>query len=694
VGASRSLDISPGSETLPLPIISFLAIRSRDKPGFSVGPFALTQPLNYVEFTMNNEDEKKTMQILQTPQSNKVVSVNSNGFLVIKDVSKVYETAQGSYTVLDGVNLEIKEGEFICIIGHSGCGKSTLLNSIAGFNKPTTGEVLLEGNPITEPGPDRMVVFQNYSLLPWLSAKENIALAVETVYADKSVTVQENIVQDHLELVGLTEAAHKKPGQISGGMKQRVAIARALATRPKVLILDEPFGALDPITREELQEELLKIWREYRVTVLMITHDIDEALFLADRVVMMTNGPSAHIGEDLKIPFSRPRDRARIMEDPVYYELRNFALDFLFRRYAHHEGDEEETNTTPVTTTVTTTNTTPPEDPLKHNEPTPTIKPALKSVKSATTLVSPIAFNATKTTKVPTMSQEESSSSSVQIAVGLAWLAVLVAFTGVNIAQVNNSKKDTPTATASPTVVVSPTPSTLSTGSSPSSTSSSTPSSMMGSSPASTSSSTPSSMMGSSPASTSSSTPSSTTESSPSATTSSTPSSMMGSSPSATTSSTPSSMMGSSPSSISSSSPSSTTESSPPSTPSSSPSSTTESSPTSSPSSSPSSTSSPSGSKVTEQAQLDELSKKLYEQIDKAWTTTPTFTEELVYRVTVDQNGNVIKYEATNKAAQDFVKDIPLPSLQTSTKPEGGATQKTAEFQVTFSPDTKFKVTP
>ncbi|MEY3866171.1 MAG: hypothetical protein RLZZ338_62 [Cyanobacteriota bacterium] len=580
---------------------------------------------------MNNEEEKKPMQILQNPQTNKVVSVNSNGFLVIKDVSKVYETAQGSYTVLDGVNLEIKEGEFICIIGHSGCGKSTLLNSIAGFNKPTTGEVLLEGNPITEPGPDRMVVFQNYSLLPWLSAKENVALAVETVYAHKSVTIQENIVQDHLELVGLTESAHKKPGQISGGMKQRVAIARALATRPKVLILDEPFGALDPITREELQEELLKIWREYRVTVLMITHDIDEALFLADRVVMMTNGPSAHIGEDLKIPFSRPRDRARIMEDPVYYELRNFALDFLFRRYAHHEGDEEETNTTPLTTTVTTTNTTAPEAPLKPNEPTPTIKPAVKSVKSATTLVSPIAFNATKTSKVSTMSENESSSGSVQIAVGLAWLAVLVAFTGVNIAQVNNSKKDTPTATASPTAVVSPTTSTPSMGSSPSSLSSSSPSSMMGSSP--------------------------------SATTSSTPSSMMGSSPS--------SMMGSSPTSSPSSSPSSTTESSP----------------TSSPSSS-------SGSKVTEQAQLDELSKKLYEQIDKAWTTTPTFTEELVYRVTVDQNGNIIKYDATNKAAQDFEKDIPLPSLKSSAKPEGGATQKNTEFQVTFTPDAKLKVTP
>ncbi len=256
-------------------------------------------------------------------------------FLVIDNVSKVFPTANGSFIALEDVNLTVYEGEFVCLIGHSGCGKSTLLNMVAGFNKPTTGEITLQAKRITEPGPDRMMVFQNYSLLPWMTAYENIYLAVDAVYADKPNSFKKEIVQEHLQLVGLTEAAHKKPSQLSGGMKQRVAIARALSIRPQILILDEPFGALDAITKEELQEELLAIWREHRVTVLMITHDIDEALFLADRLVMMTNGPAANIGEVLEIPFSRPRNRAEIIEDPEYYNLRNYALDFLFNRFAH-----------------------------------------------------------------------------------------------------------------------------------------------------------------------------------------------------------------------------------------------------------------------------------------------------------------------------------------------------------------------
>jgi nitrate ABC transporter ATP-binding subunit len=180
-----------------------------------------------------------------------------------------------------------------------------------------------------------MVVFQNYSLLPWLTAYENIYLGINSVWPDKPKAEKEAIVRDHLALVGLSEAADKKPKQLSGGMKQRVCIARALALRPQVLILDEPFGALDPITREELQEELLKIWTEHRVTVLMITHDVDEALLLADRLVMMTNGPAAKVGEIMDIPFPRPRNRSRVMESPLYYELRNHALDFLYRRFAH-----------------------------------------------------------------------------------------------------------------------------------------------------------------------------------------------------------------------------------------------------------------------------------------------------------------------------------------------------------------------
>ncbi len=274
----------------------------------------------------------------QTETSRKSVAKSKrDSFLTIENVSKVYPTKNGSFTVLDGVNLTVQEGEFICVIGHSGCGKSTLLNMVSGFAFPTSGEVKLQGNPITQPGPDRMVVFQNYALLPWRTAFENIYLAVNAVNPQKSKAEKTSIVREHLAMVGLADAADKKPPQMSGGMRQRVSIARALAIRPKVLILDEPFGALDAITKEELQEELLKIWNDHRCTVLMITHDIDEALFLADKLVMMTNGPSAKIGEVMEIPFSRPRDRARIMEDPEYYKLRNHALDFLFHRFAHDE---------------------------------------------------------------------------------------------------------------------------------------------------------------------------------------------------------------------------------------------------------------------------------------------------------------------------------------------------------------------
>jgi nitrate/nitrite transport system ATP-binding protein len=277
--------------------------------------------------TVNGTSSKTQINQLQTQKA--------ENFLVIEGVSKIYPTSEGPHTVLDGVDLKVREGEFVCIIGHSGCGKSTLLNMVSGFNTPTDGVVLLQDKPISEPGPDRMMVFQNYCLLPWLSVFDNVYLAIDSVFPKKPQAEKRAIAREHLAMVGLTEAADKKPNQLSGGMKQRVAIARALSIRPQVLILDEPFGALDAITREELQEELLQIWREHQVTVLMITHDIDEALFLADRVVMMTNGPAAHIGEILNIPFSRPRNRRCIMEDPEYYDLRNYALDFLFRRFAH-----------------------------------------------------------------------------------------------------------------------------------------------------------------------------------------------------------------------------------------------------------------------------------------------------------------------------------------------------------------------
>ncbi|MCY7336568.1 MAG: nitrate ABC transporter ATP-binding protein [Chamaesiphon sp.] len=263
--------------------------------------------------------------------------MTTTDFLVLDRASKVYPTPTGEYIVLDNVNLTVQKGEFICIIGHSGCGKSTLLNMVSGFSQPSSGTVMLNGKPIGKPGPDRMVVFQGYALLPWLSVYENVYLAVNAVNPDMAKNAKDDIVHSHLAMVGLTEAVDKLPGQISGGMKQRVAIARALSIRPEVLILDEPFGALDAITKEELQEELLKIWNQNRCTVLMITHDIDEALFLADKLVMMTNGPAANIGEVLTIPFSRPRDRSRMMEMPEYYQVRNYALDFLYNRYAHDD---------------------------------------------------------------------------------------------------------------------------------------------------------------------------------------------------------------------------------------------------------------------------------------------------------------------------------------------------------------------
>ena len=240
----------------------------------------------------------------------------------------------GGKKLFEDVNVKFTPGHCYGLIGANGCGKSTLLYMVAGFNRPTSGEICLRSKPILRPGPDRMVVFQNYSLLPWMTAFENVLLAVKQVYSDKSKEEKIKIAKDSLAMVGLTEAMHKKPKQLSGGMRQRVSIARALSIRPEVLILDEPFGALDVMTREELQEELLAIWREHKVTALMITHEVDEALFLADRIVMMSNGPAANIAEIIEVPFARPRNRKAIADDPRYYSLRNYILEFLYSRFA------------------------------------------------------------------------------------------------------------------------------------------------------------------------------------------------------------------------------------------------------------------------------------------------------------------------------------------------------------------------
>ncbi|MFM7674175.1 MAG: ABC transporter ATP-binding protein [Synechococcus sp.] len=262
-------------------------------------------------------------------------STGSTGFLEFQDVGQVFQTQRGPFEALRDINLSVQQGEFLCVIGHSGCGKSTLLNMVSGFLRPSSGQVTLHGQPIERPGPDRMVVFQNYSLLPWKTVWENVELAVKAARPELPAPSRRQVVEHHLEMVHLLDSRHKRPPQLSGGMRQRVAIARALAVQPAVLVLDEPFGALDAITKEELQEELLEIWHEQKPTVLMITHDIDEALFLADRIVMMTNGPSATIGELLDVPFERPRRYETIQDDERYGQLRNHALDFLFRRYAH-----------------------------------------------------------------------------------------------------------------------------------------------------------------------------------------------------------------------------------------------------------------------------------------------------------------------------------------------------------------------
>jgi nitrate/nitrite transport system ATP-binding protein len=239
---------------------------------------------------------------------------------------------------LDRINLDITSGELVVLIGHSGCGKSTLLNLIAGLTAPTEGGLLCANREIKGPGPERAVVFQNHSLLPWLNCYENVYLAVERVFAATENKAQLKArTEAALALVGLTAAAQKRPGEISGGMKQRVGIARALSMEPKVLLMDEPFGALDALTRAKLQDELLAIVAKTRSTVVMVTHDVDEAVLLSDRIVMLTNGPAATIGEVLTVDLPRPRDRVALAEDPVYVHARKAVIDFLYTRQAHVE---------------------------------------------------------------------------------------------------------------------------------------------------------------------------------------------------------------------------------------------------------------------------------------------------------------------------------------------------------------------
>jgi nitrate/nitrite transport system ATP-binding protein len=254
-------------------------------------------------------------------------------YLNIENTGIEFPMAQGAFRALHDVNMKIERGEFISIIGHSGCGKSTLLNIVAGLLTATEGVVLLEDREVREPGPERAVVFQNHSLLPWLTVYENVRLAVDKVFAaTKSKSERHAWTLENLALVRMDQAVDKRPNELSGGMKQRVGIARALAMEPKVLLMDEPFGALDALTRASLQEALMEIHARLGNTVLMITHDIDEAVLLSDRIVMMTNGPAATIGDVLDVKLPRPRNRLTLAEDPAYVQARAAVLKFLYER--------------------------------------------------------------------------------------------------------------------------------------------------------------------------------------------------------------------------------------------------------------------------------------------------------------------------------------------------------------------------
>jgi len=257
-----------------------------------------------------------------------------NHYLSIEQIGITFKRGAVATEVLTDVNLKIDRGEFVAIIGHSGCGKSTLLNIVAGLIQPTTGGVILDGREVSSPGPDRAVVFQNHSLLPWLTAYENVALAVDKIFgASKSRLERREWVLHNLELVQMVPAKDKHPGELSGGMKQRIGIARALAMEPKVLLLDEPFGALDALTRAHLQDSVMAIQSRLGNTVLMITHDVDEAVLLADRIVMMTNGPRATIGEICDVGLDRPRRRLDLVGDPEYIRSRAAVMTFLYERH-------------------------------------------------------------------------------------------------------------------------------------------------------------------------------------------------------------------------------------------------------------------------------------------------------------------------------------------------------------------------
>ncbi len=254
----------------------------------------------------------------------------------VRDVTISFKTPKGTYTAVQNISLDVKKGEIVAIIGHSGCGKSTLMNAISGMVKPTGGEVVANGKIVSGPGPDRGIVFQNYSLLPWLCVYQNIYQAVDSVFKEKTKAEKRALVEENLSMVNLTAHQDKLPGQLSGGMKQRVAIARAFAIDPSILLLDEPFGALDALTKGAMHIELLKLWNldNRNKTIVMVTHDVEEAIFLADRVVVMNNGPAATIREIVDVPLERPRNKKSIVHDPAYMDIHDRLLSLLFEKFS------------------------------------------------------------------------------------------------------------------------------------------------------------------------------------------------------------------------------------------------------------------------------------------------------------------------------------------------------------------------
>jgi nitrate ABC transporter ATP-binding subunit len=263
-------------------------------------------------------------------------AISSDKSIEVKNVTVSFKTAKGVYTAVKEIDLTVNKGEIITLIGHSGCGKSTLMGTISGMVKPTSGEVIANGKKVSAPGPDRGIVFQNYSLLPWLTVYKNIYVAVDSALKDKTTAEKVALVETNLKMVNLWEHKDKLPGQLSGGMKQRVAIARAFSINPKILLLDEPFGALDALTKSSMHVELLKLWNmDHREkTIVMVTHDIEEAIFLSDRVVVMNNGPAATIKEIVDVPLPRPRNKKDIVHDPVYMSIHDKLLNLLIDKFS------------------------------------------------------------------------------------------------------------------------------------------------------------------------------------------------------------------------------------------------------------------------------------------------------------------------------------------------------------------------